>query len=158
PPQLGGLSDYTQRIAFGLAEHGDEVHVWCPTHSGPGPHGAAVSVHRTLGTLTLADMLRTGKELDRFPGSRRLLVQWVPHGYGYRSLNLPFCLWLWFRATCCGDKVEIMVHEPFLAFWEGSWKQNLAAAVHRVMTIVLIATARKLWMSIPSWERSLRPY
>jgi hypothetical protein len=30
PPMLGGVSDYTQSIAKGLAAQGDEVHVWCP--------------------------------------------------------------------------------------------------------------------------------
>ena len=42
-------------------------------------------------------------------------------------------MWLWLRAKLKRDHVEIMVHEPFLAFGEGSMKQNLAAAVHRVM-------------------------
>ena len=33
--------------------------------------------------------------------------------------------------------VELMVHEPFLAFREGSWRQDLVALVHRLMITVL---------------------
>jgi glycosyltransferase involved in cell wall biosynthesis len=86
-----------------------------------------------------------------------LLVQWVPHGYGYHSLNLPFCIWLWWRARR-GDHVEIMLHEAFLRFFEGNWRQDAAALLHRVMTIVLLRAARRVWMSTPSWEKDWKPY
>src|SRR6185295_20387626 len=99
-----------------------------------------------------------GQGLDKFPAPRRLLVQWVPQGYGYRSLNLPFCLWLWHRARFKKDRVEVMVHEPFLAYGEGSPKQDLAAVVHRLMVRVLLNAASHVWVSIPDWETQLRPY
>jgi glycosyltransferase involved in cell wall biosynthesis len=87
-----------------------------------------------------------------------LLIQWVPHGYGYRSLNLPFCLWLWGRAACRRDRVELMVHEPYLAFRRGNWRQSAAALVHRLMTAVLLQAARRVWVAIPAWEVCWRPY
>jgi glycosyltransferase involved in cell wall biosynthesis len=85
------------------------------------------------------------------------LVQWVPHAFGWRSLNLPFCIWLWLRKVIHQDRVEIMVHEPFLA-WAGSWAQRLAALVHRVMTILLLQSAGRVWLSTSSWEPLWRPY
>ncbi|HSS20308.1 MAG TPA: glycosyltransferase [Pyrinomonadaceae bacterium] len=169
PPQLGGVSDYTQLVADGLTEAGDEVHVWCPQPEVGGlrsAHGktnndvtnsAAVIEHSEPGSFSRADLRRVGKLLDKFPGPRRLLVQWVPHGYGYRAMNLHFCLWLWQRARR-GDRVEIMVHEPYLAFWEGSWRQNGVALVHRLMTMILLRAASRVWMSIPAWENCWRPY
>jgi glycosyltransferase involved in cell wall biosynthesis len=51
-----------------------------------------------------------------------------------------------------------MVHEPFLAFGQGSMKQDLAATVHRVMIAVLLSAARRVWISIPNWEAQLRPF
>ncbi len=123
-----------------------------------GGSGRSVVVHRELGNFTPADLRRAGSLLDQFSAPRRLLVQWVPHGYGYRSMNLAFCFWLRRRAASNGDRVELMVHEPYLAFGEGSWKQNGAAAVHRLMTAVLMKTAGRVWMSIPAWEDRLRPY
>jgi glycosyltransferase involved in cell wall biosynthesis len=158
PPQTGGVSDYTGEVAAGLAGQGDEVHVWCPSWSGFQPKLEGVTVHRELGAIAPSDLLRVGRRLDRFPAPRRILVQWVPHGYGYRSMNLAFCFWLWNRAKRHGDKVEIMLHEPYLPFRAGSWRQNAAALVHRLMTIVLLRAPERVWVSIPEWERRWRPY
>jgi glycosyltransferase involved in cell wall biosynthesis len=166
PPQTGGVSDYTQLVAQGLAAAGDEVHVWCPVNemlSGVDAkdHEARlprVFVHRDFGNFTPGDLRNVDRLLEQFSVPRRLLVQWVPHGYGYRSMNLAFCLWLRRRAVKHHDVIEVMVHEPYLAFGEGSWKQNGVAAVHRVMTMVLLSAARRVWISIRAWEKRLRPY
>jgi glycosyltransferase involved in cell wall biosynthesis len=37
-------------------------------------------------------------------------------------------------------------------------RQFLAAAVHRVMTIVLLRAARMVWVATPAWEARWRPY
>jgi glycosyltransferase involved in cell wall biosynthesis len=166
PPQPGGVSDYTRLVANRLAAAGDEVHVWCQSSedsetsdakSGAGDSGA-VSIHRDFGRFAPADLRRVNNRLDQFPAPRRLLVQWVTQGYGYRSINLPFCLWLWARAKLKHDRVEIMVHEPFLAYGEGSPKQDLAAAAHRLMVTILLKAASRVWVSILDWETKLRPY
>ena len=157
PPQPGGVSDYTHLIANGLAAAGDEVHVWCPQAEGEVADANRVVVHRDLGRFSGSDLRRAGRMLNQFKGPRRLLVQWVPHGYGYRSMNLGVCLWLWRRARQ-GDKVEIMVHEPYLGFGEGSWAQSGVAVVHRLMTMVLLRAAHCVWMSIPTWESCWQPY
>lgn len=175
PPQPGGVSDYTQLVANGLAAAGDEVHVWCPTlgessevgdqkaevggqRSDVEREAAGVVVHRALGRISPADLRRVGKMLDEFPAPRRLLVQWVPQGYNYRSMNLPFCFWLKRRAKHKNDRVELMVHEPFLPFREGSKKQDVAAAVHRLMIVTLLQAASHVWVSIPDWEKQLRQF
>jgi glycosyltransferase involved in cell wall biosynthesis len=166
PPQAGGVSDYTQMVAKGLAATGDEVHVWCPPAESAATYAAeseptasaGVFIHRELGSFKPADLRRAGRLMDQFNAPRRLLVQWVPHGYGLKSMNLPFCLWLRQRALRRRDAVEVMVHEPYLAFGEGSWKQSGVAAVHRLMTMVLLNAARRVWVSIPAWEACLRPY
>src|ERR1700733_15362311 len=117
PPQPGGVSDYTAQVAEGLAQEGEEVHVWCPgtadasVFAGVTAGAGAVHVHRDLGQVTAHDLRTVGEQLDRFPAPRRILVQYVPHGYGRRSMNVPFCIWLWRRARNKGDSLEIMVHE-----------------------------------------------
>jgi glycosyltransferase involved in cell wall biosynthesis len=158
PPQPGGVSDYTQLVAEGLTAAGDEVHVWCPSAAGEPTIGNGVVVHPEPGRFGISDLQTVGRLLDEFESPRRLLVQWVPHGYGYRSMNLPFCLWLWKRAKLKHDRIEIMVHEPFLDFREGSRKQDMAAAVHRLMVIILLKAASHVWVSIPDWETRLRPF
>src|SRR6185295_18900934 len=158
PPQLGGVSDYTWMVARGLAEKGDRVHVWCPSGSAPTAPLSGVTIHRELGKMNGAALRLVGKRLNEFPSPRRILVQWVPHGYGYRSMNLRFCMWLWKRARVSNDEVDLMVHEPFLAFGEGSWKQDAAAAVHRIMAMMILNAAKRVWVSIPAWRDRLRPY
>ena len=72
-------------------------------------------------------------------------------------MNLWFCLWLARRAAQ-GDKVELMVHEPFIELRWGPLRHIAIAIVHRVMTMVLMLSATKVWVSIPAWESRLRPY
>jgi glycosyltransferase involved in cell wall biosynthesis len=158
PLQNGGVSDYTFHVAAGLAAEGDEVHVWCPPANGLTPQIKGVVVHRELNRLTPLDLRRVGTMLSEFSPPRRLLVQWVPHGFGYRAMNLPFCLWLWERAKLHNDTVEIMVHEPYLTFRGGSWKQSAVAVVHRLMTVAILNAASRVWLSIPAWEARLVPY
>ena len=158
PPQQGGVSDYSHLIATGLAAEGETIHVWCRAAQGEYPNDSGVAVHRELGDIAPANLRRVGRMLDQFSAPRSLLVQWVPHGYGYHAMNLPFCLWLWNRAAVKGDTVELMVHEPFLAFGGGTWKQKGAAVVHRIMTMILLNAASRVWLSIPAWEKALRPY
>jgi glycosyltransferase involved in cell wall biosynthesis len=157
PPQPGGVSDYAEQLARSLALAGEEVHVWCPGAARAAAASESVHVHRELGTFSPRDLRRVGEQLDQFPAPRRILVQWVPHGYGYRSLNVRFCLWLWNRARRRGDRVEIMVHEAFLAFGE-SRRQDAAALIHRLMTVILLQAAERVWVSIPACERLWRPY
>ena len=126
-PARGGVGDYTRAVARGLSDAGEDVHVWCPSE-GHGEPGDRFQVHPDLGRFRSVDLKHAGAALDKFPGPRRLLVQWVPHGFGYRAMNLHFCVWLWRRAAA-GDHVELMVHEPYLAFWEGTWRQTAAAVV-----------------------------
>lgn len=156
PPDVGGVSDYTKHVAEGLARAGDEVHVWCPR---PADEGGApnLHVHSDMGEIGPGDLQRIDRLLNRFPAPRRVLVQWVPHGFGYHSMNLWFCLWLARRAWR-GDRVELMVHEPYLEFGRGPVRHMVMACVHRVMTMVLLAASCRVWMSIPAWEERLRPY
>ncbi len=157
PPQPGGVSDYTQLVAAGLAAAGDKVHIWCPSAEGETPDIDGVAVHRSLGCFSRSDLRRVDQLLEQFNAPRRLLVQWVPHGYGYRAMNLWFCWWLWKRAHRRGDRVELMVHEPFLEFRNG-WRQITVAFVHRLMTIILLSAASHVWVTIPAWEAYWRPY
>lgn len=159
PPRVGGVADHTRLVAEGLAAAGDEVHVWCPADVGEAPESSeGVRVHAELGRLRPRDLRRAGRALGRFARARGLLVQWVPHGYGYRSMNVWFCLWLCARALLRGDEVALVVHEPFLAFGEGTRRQDAVALVHRLMTVLLLASARRVWVTIPKWEECLRPY
>lgn len=157
PPQFGGVADYTQSVARALAVRRVPVHVWCP--AAPGLEAAdpvGVVVHRSAGAWRRADFDRIDRELDATPAPRRLIVQWVPHAFGRRSLNVGFCAWIR-RRGLAGDRIDLMVHEACFAFGEGGVKQNIAAGVHRVMLALLLSRAHRVWISIPAWASRLRP-
>ncbi len=145
PPQIGGVADYSHAVAESLRARGERVFVWQP---GSPP---------LQGRFSPSGLSRLHKALDETSRPRRLFVQWVPHGYGYNAMNLPFCWWLYQRARR-GDTIDLMVHEAFLPFGEGSWKQDAVAAAHRLMIAVVLRAARRVWVSIPRWTPQLRPW
>jgi glycosyltransferase involved in cell wall biosynthesis len=161
PPAPGGVADYTQAVAAGLAAAGDRVHVWCPEAGNPADRTArqdsSIVVHAIAGTWTGPDLDRLDAAMDAIPGEKRLLLQWVPHAFGRRSLNLAFCRRMRRRARG-GDVLDLMVHEPGLGFREGSLKHDAAAAAHRLMIVTLLSEARRVWVAIPAWAERLRPW
>ncbi|CAN5683104.1 hypothetical protein BH18ACI5_BH18ACI5_24560 [soil metagenome] len=161
PPTPGGVSDYTFAVANALASAGDVVDVWCPGPApgtpAPGHPGTRVTVHADAGSWQNSDLRRIDAALDRMPRPKRLLVQWVPHAFGRRSMNVSFCRWIRSRARR-GDTLDLMVHEPGLGFGEGSLTHNLAAAAHRVMLTILLSQARRVWVAIPAWADTLKPW
>jgi glycosyltransferase involved in cell wall biosynthesis len=156
PPDIGGVSDYTRQVAEGLAHAGAEVHIWCPRSATTRGH-ARVRVHATLGGIRPSDLRRVGDQLDEYDRPRRVLVQWVPHGFGYHSMNVWFCLWL-LRRSISGDVVELMVHEAYSDFRRGPLRHVAMACVQRLMTVLLLLTASRVWIATPAWERRLRAY
>ena len=147
PPQVGGVADFTRVMATALAATGRQVHVWSPAPAG---EIAGVRVHALEGGYAAGRLAAIGRRLDACEAPRRLFVQWVPHGFGYKSLNLPFCVWVWRRARS-GDSVHLMVHEPYLPFESGRVRQNLGAIAHRMMLMVLLRAADRVWVSTPSF-------
>ena len=176
PPSLGGVSEHSRVLAQAAADHGLEVHVWTPrlastsalratadkslarSEAAPGlPAGVdAIQVHATLGAFGAADLAATDRLLDAFPAPRSIVLQWVPHGFGHRGMNWGFARWIARRAAA-GDRVDVMVHEPFADFVGGSWIQPVRAAVQRAMTKAVVRSARRVWLSIPGWEARLQP-
>lgn len=144
-------------LADGLAQT-SEVHVWQPQNTELGARCPTVQIHKTLGTLSIPDYWRTERAMRAFPAPRRLLVYWVPHAYGYKSMNVPFCFWIWVRSAWHKDRVELMVQECFHSFKKGAWKQNIAALVHRVMIMLLLRAASQVWIALPVYENMLRPF
>ena len=154
PPAMGGVSEHSRVIAETAKHAGFDVHVWTAA-GGNGVSG--VDVRSTLAGVSPAACERTGASLDAWPAPRRVIVQWVPHGYGRRGLNTAFCHWLMRRARA-GDSIDVIVHEPFVDFLGGSWRQPAAALVQRYMTWTVMRAATRVWLTIPGWQRRLRLY
>lgn len=148
PPQPGGVSDYTQQIALGLAAAGDEVVVWAPPADSDAA-GSGVDVRRLpdcfgwRGLSRLTDALRH----DRAP--HRLLVQYVPHAFGWKGANLPLAAWIARRRA----PVWVMFHEVGFPFDPHQpARHNALALVNRTMARLVAGSAERLFVSIPGWR------
>src|SRR5260370_24556491 len=86
PPQPGGVSVYTRQAARGLAEAGDEVHVWAPASAGEAATDAGVQVHRLPDRFGSRGLRRLAAELNALPGDARILVQYVPQAFGWKAM------------------------------------------------------------------------
>ena len=95
PPDPGGVSDYTRLIARELVRMGDGVCVYAPSQPGPvDSDDAGVRVHRLPGVFGPLSLSKLDAMLARAPRPDRILVQYVPHAFGYKAMNVPFCAWL----------------------------------------------------------------
>ncbi len=154
PPQPGGVSDYTRLVAKGLAEAGDEVHVWAPECKKESPVDVGVNLHRLPGHFGSRALDQLSAHLDRQRDDRsRLLVQYVPQMYGWKAMNVPFCLWLYGRRR---HSPWVMFHEIAVAI---SFKQqlrfNVLGVVTHAMASLVARAASRIFVSIPLWKEKL---
>ncbi|QRN95959.1 glycosyltransferase family 4 protein [Archangium violaceum] len=153
PPQPGGVSDHTWQVSEGLARAGCAVHVWAPGERQDTPPPEGITVHRLPEGFGPRGLLRLERELARLPGPKRLLVQYVPHAFGYRAMNVPFALWL---ARRWGDEVWTFFHEVSFPWgWDRPWRHNVLGAVTRVMAALVMARTDRLFVSTPWWKERL---
>ena len=129
PPQLGGVSDYTFQVSQEMAKSGDKVHVWSPATHLECVQPDAAEVH----ALPKGFGRRWLKELDwrlrSYAAPRNILIQYVPHMYGWKSMNLAFCWWIFRQRK---HNVCVMFHEVAFPFRSGQpLRHHLLAMVHR---------------------------
>jgi hypothetical protein len=147
-PVCGGVADYTHGLACALAVAGDVVHVWAPGAAlteDPGVH-----VHPLPNGYGRAGLRALSIALGRSASTTRVLVQYVPHAFGLRGVNVPFCAAI---AALRGVEVWVMFHEVALPWAPARrWRANIAASLTRLMANLLAARADRVLVSIPLWE------
>jgi glycosyltransferase involved in cell wall biosynthesis len=156
PPQPGGVSDYSRALACGLAAAGDAVEVYAPAVAGADPDDEKVAIHRLpgrFGPRALAELSR------RIPGGGdRLLVQYVPHSFGLKAMNLPFCLWLHAHARRNGG-ATVIFHEVSLGFRRGDpARYRFLDAVTKLMALIVTRSAARIFVTASAWEPLVRRY
>ena len=154
PPQSGGVSDYTRLVAEGLAAVGDEVTVYAPPQ-GIGPDSAppGVRVCRLPDRFGLRGLRWLDREMAR-DRPDRILLQYVPHAFGLKAMNLPFAGWIAVRARWVA-RVWVMFHEVAFPFVRRPLRHNLVAVVNRAMVWAVAGAADRVLVSIPSWGQLL---
>lgn len=152
PPKPGGVSDYTRLIARELARRGLEVHVWAPGIAGE-TQEEGVTVHRAPGLFTPAGLIRLTRGLERCRAPRRLLLQYVPHAFGLKAMNVPFCAWFAARRR---DERWVFFHEVVYP-WSprDPLRHQVLAGTTRVMVRLVAQAADRMFVSIPTWAEHL---
>jgi hypothetical protein len=158
PPQPGGVADYTRQIARGLVEAGDRVEVWAPAGAREQEsieREPGVGVHRLSGRFGVMSLWQLDRAISRFPPPRRLLVQYVPHAFGSKGVNIPFCLWVRSRRR---DSTWVMFHEVmFQADGDPRPSRQALALANRLMATLVAGAAERAFVSIPGWRPLVEP-
>jgi glycosyltransferase involved in cell wall biosynthesis len=81
-------------------------------------------------------------------------VQYVPHAFGFKAMNLPLCWWLGLPRRL---PLWVMFHEVSCPVdRELSLKQRFLGYVTRFMAALAARSARRILVSTPVWESVLR--
>jgi hypothetical protein len=154
PPQKGGVSDYSRQIANGLAASGDMVHIYAPPFSGDESSDDGVRVHRLRGHFDLLSLRELGRELHNFRDDP-VLVEYVPHAFGFKAMNLPFCLWL-YALSRTHRRILVMFHEATFPMQRGQPLRHKALAlVTSLMAMLVARAASTIFVSTPAWKGRL---
>jgi glycosyltransferase involved in cell wall biosynthesis len=144
PPQWGGVSDYTYQVSHELAKGGDRVHVWSPAHT-DFFHSETTEIHalpRGFGWRWLREL---SQGLRSYQAPRNILIQYVPHMYGWKSMNLAFCWWIFTQRK---HNVCVMFHEVAFPFRAGQrFRHGFLAVVHRMMAWAILRSVRHSFTS-----------
>lgn len=157
PPKLGGVSDYAKLVADGLISRGEKIYVIAPGDSESKAGLLGEVVERLPSGFGISGFWRAGKFVNSIPKPRRLFLQWVPHGYGFKSVNIFLVWWLIWRVLVRRDQLWMMAHEPFLSFAK-SFRQRGAAAIHRIMVWTLLRLADRVFAGNQKWISAMRPW
>ena len=157
PPQTGGVSDYARVVARGLAAAGDTVHVYAPENPGINPRDDGVVVHRLPGHFGVRALAALSRSI-RCGTHDRLLVQYVAQAFGFKAMNLPFCLWLSMYSRRYGS-ASVIFHEVNVGFCAGDpVRYRLLSEVTKVMARLVARSAKQIFITTPVWESLLRRY
>lgn len=153
PPKLGGVGDYTYQICRALASGGDSVHVWSPG-ADVGVHSAPAQIHQLPGGFGWRWLNELNSQLREYPRPRNVLIQYVPHMYGWKSMNLAFCWWIMRQRR---ENVFVMFHEIAFPLRQGQpLRHHLLALVHRAMAWVILRSVRHAFTSTDPYIDLLR--
>lgn len=153
PPQPGGVSDYTAQVVGGLAAAGDAVRVYAPFLEHRVADCGTIPATRLPDHYGPRGLAFLERDLAVYRPDR-LLVQYVPHGFGWKAMNLPFAAWIAGRGRALAP-VWVMFHEVAFPF---AWrpKHMLLAGVHHAMARFLIGASDRIFVTVPGWTPILR--
>ena len=128
--------------------------MWAPECESRDHPEARIRVHRLPGHFGPRALAIMDRAIGRANG-HRILVQYVPHAFGFKAMNLPFCYWLYARRK---RGISVMFHEvAFPRRRVQPLRHNLLGEVTSLMATMVARSARRIYVSTPAWEGMLRP-
>ncbi len=111
---------------------------------------SGVTTHALPGNFGLLWLLALDRGLRRDREPYRLLVQYVPHMYGFKGMNLLFVQWLkWMRPRA----PWVMFHEVAFSLEKGQpGRHNFLAHVQQMMARWVARGMERGFVSIPAWD------
>lgn len=149
PPEPGGVSDHSFNLTQSLRERNLPAIVLCGGYNGMAMEDG-VEVHRVAGQFQPNNLSALAPALESWPGPRVVWVQYAPHAFGLRGMNLPLALWLAWRAWFHQDKVVAYFHEVAFPF-RGPWKHKLLSMVQLAMAGIVVASASAVLATTEAW-------
>ena len=156
PPQAGGVSDYTRMVAEGLAEAGDDVRIWAPPAAGPNPSSRQnIRIDRLPDHFERRGLRILAQELEK-DRTARVLLEYVPHAFRMRAMNVPLCLMLLRRRR---NDITVMFHEVAYPISRNqSIRHNALGAVNHAMAAILTRAASRIFVAAQGWTGMLARY
>ena len=151
PPVMGGVSEHSRVLAEAAVAEGYDVDVWTGTS---GTASKAFTFDPSWATSRARRSPRGYRpERVRAAAAARGPVgaAWLRTPGPERRLQ-PMAA----PSARAGDRIDLIVHEPFMDFFGASWRQPAAALVQRYMTWMAVRAAERVWLTIPAWEPRLR--
>jgi hypothetical protein len=155
PPSPGGVSEYTQLIARALSAQGQRVVVWSTGDENRPEQIDGIIVQRSAGNFDRAGCNNVDRLMLDYSGPKIVLVQYTPHAYGFRAMNIKFANWIRSRKERHGDAIWTMFHEVVYPWRLSPMKHNLIALVTRMMARTLIKSSDRILASTSSWAKPL---
>ncbi|KFE71503.1 Glycosyl transferase, group 1 [Hyalangium minutum] len=110
-------------------------------------------MHRAPGLFTPRGLVGLTRRLNRCRRPRRLLLQYVPHAFGLKAMNVPFCAWFAARHQ---DERWVFFHEVVYPWSPADpLRHQLLAGTTRVMLRLVAGAADRAFVSIPAWAEHL---
>ena len=69
-------------------------------------------------------------------------VEYVPHAFGFKAMNLPFCCWLWARRR---HKIFVMFHEVAFGSASLALEYNVLALITKLMATLVARAASRIF-------------
>ncbi len=110
---------------------------------------------RCIACPAISDRARSRFSIVSSTGTRRrILVQYVPHAFGFKAMNFPFVSWLYARRRA---NISVMFHEvAYPVDPSQSLKHNLLGVATQKMAAIVARAAGRIFVSTSSWESQLR--